>query len=63
MLLTYDSADEIFVANSQYHEKDIVKEAGGFRWHPTKKHWWTKFIDGPLNLIEYLDEPATVQPS
>lgn len=59
MLLTYDPAEQIFTARSQYHEKDIVKSAGGFRWHPTKKCWWTKFLDGPLNLIDYLDESAT----
>lgn len=59
MLLTYDSAEQIYTAKTQYHEKDIVKSAGGFRWHPTKKCWWTKFNDGPLNLIDYLDESAT----
>lgn len=59
MLLTYESDEQIFIARSQYHEKDIVKSAGGFRWHSTKKYWWTKFLDGPLNLIDYLDESAT----
>jgi len=33
-----------YIAESQYIEKDILKEAG-FRWDPADKVWWTNSLD------------------
>ena len=62
--------ENIFICQSQYHEKDIPKGAG-FYWHPTKeqckrkscipckleqfKVWWTDNIENAIKLLEWAD--------
>ncbi len=59
MLITHDTSQDIYIARTQYEDRMKIREAGGFRWEKTRKFWWTDKVDGPLNLIDYLDEDAT----
>jgi hypothetical protein len=46
--------DTLYIANSTYDEKDIVKQAG-LRWHPILRVWWTNDINRAAKLSEYAD--------
>lgn len=46
----------IFVAESSYSEKDVVK-AAGFRWNPDRRRWWTPDADKAAVLAKFADEP------
>lgn len=59
MLITHDNTKDRFVVQSRYEDRLTIREAGGFRWDPQRKFWWTDNVDGPLNLIDYLDEKST----
>ena len=44
----------IYVAQSDFSEKDQVKTAG-FRWQPLKKTWWTNDINRAAKMSEFAD--------
>lgn len=61
MQITYDTAEERYEAQTSYEDRHAIKRAGGFRWDPAIKKWWTIFPDGPLNLIDKCDEVAAIK--
>ncbi len=51
------SRGSMFVWVGTYHEKEIAKRAG-FRWDPTRKHWWTDDAVVAVRLVRYADDTA-----
>jgi hypothetical protein len=49
-----------YEAISQYHEKDVLKQAG-FRWDPDRRRWWTADPLIAAKLRQYADATTRAQ--
>jgi len=57
MRIIYNENEKIFVAVSDYSEKDILKDAG-FRWNPERRYWYTNKISTALEFKQYFSDSA-----
>ena len=58
MVLTHAEERQRWEIVSQFHEKDFIKSAGGCRWDPATKLWWTKDPLTAVKFIEFADDAA-----
>lgn len=59
MLITYQKSETggLYVATTQYSDRDVIKKAG-FMWNPETRKWWTKFPARAALLRDYCDDAA-----
>ena len=55
MQITYNKSRRRYEATSRFEERHILKDAGGWRWDPEAKRWWTNKQEAAAKLAAYAD--------
>lgn len=58
MQVSFNESRNRFECRSEFSEKDIIKNAGGWLWDKVNRIWWTKFPEKAVGLAQYADESA-----